>query len=43
MRDPDFLLACSRAGVETTKRQASKYRRGVGAAWNKRKNNEVKG
>lgn len=32
-RDPDFIEACRRAGVEPTKRQASKYRAKRGKAW----------
>jgi hypothetical protein len=31
-RDFDFKQACSKAGIEPTKRQASKYRRGKGKA-----------
>ncbi len=29
----DFMAACTKADVEPTKRQASKYRRKIGKAW----------
>jgi len=32
-RDIDFREACSRANIEVTKRQASKYRRKTGKAY----------
>ena len=31
--DPKFRAACERAGIEPTARQASKYRRGFGLAF----------
>lgn len=31
--NPTFKLACEAAGVQPTKRQASKYRRGIGRAF----------
>jgi hypothetical protein len=31
--DFSFGLACERAGIPTTGRQAGKYRRGMGQAW----------
>ena len=31
--DAAFAVACSKAGIERTKRQASKFRRGVGRAY----------
>jgi hypothetical protein len=33
MADGLFRAACARAGVEPTRRQASKFRRHVGRAW----------
>ena len=35
-KDGEFQAACAAAGVEPTKRQASKYRRKMGAAYNAR-------
>ena len=34
---PWFAKCCDAAGVPVTRRQASKYRNGYGAAWNARK------
>lgn len=36
LRDPDFLEACKRAGVEPTRRQANKFLRQEGAAYDHR-------
>ena len=33
-KDPNFVELCSKAGVQPTPRQASKYRNGKGAAFN---------
>lgn len=33
-QDAGFVEACQKAGIKATKRQASKYRRGLGAAYN---------
>lgn len=36
-KDAVFIAACERAGIKPTRRQAMKFRRGLGAAYAKRK------
>ena len=38
-----FVALCEEAGVAPTKRQASKFRNGKGAAYNYKKNNKQQG
>jgi len=37
MKDDHFVKACEKAGTPVTKRQASKFRRGIGKAYRSRK------